>query len=83
MNISPPEKRRCEACTNTMTLNLFSLNSSVCRYCQEGMAIPARLISNIQEDNPIPLTEDPKDIVRSETEDVIKNDLIDNGKIEN
>ena len=44
MKVPLPEKRRCEECSNTMTLNLFRLNSSTCRYCQEGITVPSRLI---------------------------------------
>ena len=44
MKVPPPERRRCEECLNTMTLNLFRLNSPKCRYCQDGIAIPLRLL---------------------------------------
>ena len=46
MKTPPPEKRKCEICSNTMTLNLFRLNSSQCRYCQDGLSIPNRLIDD-------------------------------------
>ena len=44
MKVLPPERRRCEECLNTMTLNLFRLNSPKCRYCQDGLSIPQRLL---------------------------------------
>ena len=51
MNLPPPQNRKCEICLNTMTLNLFRLNSLKCRYCQDGLSVPQRLSSNnaIQE----------------------------------
>ena len=48
MNIPSPEKRRCEKCLNTMTLNLFRLNSLECRYCEDNLAIPKKIISENQ-----------------------------------
>ncbi len=55
MNIPPPQSRKCEKCLNTMTLNLFRLNSSECRYCQDGLNIPKRiLIDNVPVRNEAP-----------------------------
>ena len=45
MNIPPPEKRVCQKCFNSMALNLFKLNSSECRYCQDGLEIPKIILS--------------------------------------
>ena len=49
MKVPPPEKRKCDECTNSMTLNLFRLNSSICRYCQDGITVPHRLLEMIEE----------------------------------
>ena len=46
MNFPPPETRKCDACFNQMTINYFRLNSSICRYCEDGLVIPERLITN-------------------------------------
>ena len=47
MKVPPPEKRKCEQCLNEMTLNLFRLNSSKCRYCQDELPVPPRLVNEI------------------------------------
>ncbi len=47
MNIPKPEERKCETCSNSMTINYFRLNSSICRYCEDGLIIPDRLITKI------------------------------------
>ena len=52
MNIPAPEKRKCQSCLNTMTLNLFSLNSTECRYCQSGLSIPSRLLNENDSSKP-------------------------------
>ncbi len=44
MNVPPPEGRLCQECRNTITLNLFRLNSQKCRYCEDDLPIPERLI---------------------------------------
>ena len=44
MQLPPPEKRKCEECLNTIPLNHFKLNSTKCRYCQEGLPVPPMLI---------------------------------------
>ncbi len=44
MKVPKPESRKCDECRNTMTLNLFRLNSAKCRYCQDGISVPERLI---------------------------------------
>ncbi len=46
MEIPAAEKRKCQECLNDMTLNLFRLNKSICRFCEDGMAVPQRLISS-------------------------------------
>ena len=46
MNFPPPEKRKCDECSNNITINYFRLNSPICRYCEEGIIIPDRLITN-------------------------------------
>ena len=51
MKVPAPEGRKCEECLNTMTLNLFRLNSSTCRYCQDGLSIPSRLIDQSTKRN--------------------------------
>ncbi len=51
MKLQPPETRICDECQNDMTLNLFQLNSSKCRYCQEGLPIPKRLIKDKQTES--------------------------------
>ncbi|WP_320667761.1 hypothetical protein [Prochlorococcus sp. MIT 1307] len=54
MKVPLPEKRRCEECQNLMSLNLYRLNSSTCRYCQDGISIPKRLLdSSILEERKI------------------------------
>ena len=50
MTVPLPEKRRCEDCHNLMTLNLFRLNCSTCRYCQDGITIPKRLLDSSKLD---------------------------------
>ena len=50
MQVPPPENRRCEECLNTIPLNLFRLNSSKCRYCQDGLVIPPMLIEKKMEE---------------------------------
>ena len=44
MQIPPQSKRKCEECLNTIPLNHFRLNSSKCRYCQDGLIVPTMLI---------------------------------------
>ena len=66
MNAPPPEKRKCESCFNIMTLNLFRLNSFQCRYCQDGISIPSRLINNSKDDESI--LEESKDDDSSTTD---------------
>ena len=44
MQIPPQSKRKCEECLNTIPLNHFRLNSSKCRYCQDGLIVPKMLI---------------------------------------
>ena len=44
MQIPPQSKRKCEECLNTIPLNHFRLNSSKCRYCQDGLSVPTMLI---------------------------------------
>ncbi len=44
MQVPQPEKRICDQCQNSMALNLFKLNSMKCRYCQDGLSVPTRLI---------------------------------------
>ena len=64
MKVPPPEKRKCEECLNTITLNLFRLNSSTCRYCQEGITIPSRLIEEQRQNEiniPIETTNSSKE----------------------
>ena len=46
MIIPPAEKRKCDQCLISMNLNLFRLNSSICRFCQDGMTIPKSLVLN-------------------------------------
>ena len=50
MQVPPPENRTCEECLNTIPLNLFRLNSSKCRYCQDGLVIPPMLIEKKMEE---------------------------------
>ena len=50
MNLPPPARRKCDECMNSMTLNLFKLNSTICRFCQDGLPVPIRLQTKEQED---------------------------------
>ncbi len=43
MDIPEQEGRTCEVCGNTFVLNLFRLNSTKCRYCEDGIEVPRRL----------------------------------------
>ncbi len=43
MQLPPPDSRHCESCLNTMTLNLFRLDSQICRYCENAEPVPKRL----------------------------------------
>ena len=43
MDMQAPEKRICSSCKNVLTLNLFSLNGDICRYCEKGIEVPNRL----------------------------------------
>ena len=47
MDLPPPDSRECDSCLNTMTLNLFPLDSPKCRYCENGVDVPKRLTNKI------------------------------------
>ena len=46
MQIPAADRRNCEQCQNDLVLNLFRLNSSICRYCQDGIELPKRLLTD-------------------------------------
>ncbi len=90
MKIPAPEDRNCESCSNRLPLNLFQLNSYTCRYCQNGIKIPSRLINketttaiekvtsrldDIQKDLNIP-SEVNNIITKANPELVDKNEII-------
>ena len=50
MQVPPPEIRQCVACQNALPLNLFSLNSSNCRFCENGLEVPKRLCATNTKD---------------------------------
>ncbi len=81
MELTPPQTRKCEECSNTITLNLFRLNSEKCRYCEDGLEIPKRLLSfdTFQADE-AKSDQEPIQIVESqkEEESSVKSDLMSN-----
>lgn len=40
MEIPPPESRFCSSCNRQMNLNLFKLDSDLCRFCEVGISRP-------------------------------------------
>ena len=41
--------RECSSCTNTLELNMYSLNKRVCKYCEKGVEIPTYLKKNTKD----------------------------------
>ena len=74
MRVPPPELRRCDLCLNNITLNLFRLNSSVCRYCQDGMPLPKRLVSNPHKEMNVEVSTESG--LNSQTADLQKESVI-------
>jgi len=68
MQMPPQSKRKCEECLNSIPLNHFRLNSSTCRYCQDGLIVPSMLketttdIESIVKVKPITNTMQEEDI---------------------
>ena len=74
MDIEAPEIRICQSCKNPITLNLFRLNSKQCRYCENGIKIPKRLL--IYDNNQDSISSTPK--IQKEVRKESLDDVNDN-----
>ena len=62
MHITDRTLRQCLSCNKIYTLNIFSVNNKVCRYCQKGIKPPHHnvKISSITNNIAPKTSEDPK-----------------------
>lgn len=45
--------RLCASCNNVLNLNLYPLNSEICRFCKENTEVPEYLIKKPINQEPI------------------------------